>query len=608
MKLIIGFSALTAVTLSLVQPGQAASTREVYNIAKSVTVKIDVSQNGAVINQGSGFLVKKQGNIYSLVTNKHVTNCLETGCAYIITAPDGQRYPLTVPAIEVSSELDLAVIKFTSSKNYSIAKLGNSNQMKVGEIVYTAGFPVEAPNFRFGGGEVIANAKRRLTGDSGGYTLIYNAYTNKGMSGSGVFDQQGRVIAIHGHGDRVTVGTMWKDESSRIHQATKNQTNSYNPVGQKMGINRGIPVQWLLNSNKIGANSAPATRIESAQTADEFLILGMDKFIQPDNNKIKTDKQQALAYFSQAIQLQPNYGRAYLMRAIVKVQLGDSAGVREDVMKSYQIDFRDLTPSPYSSKFIPENQLDQWLSNNRNFKLAGKFMMEGSSQMQQISNRSSRQQQNTNNTLLYQEALKNFDQAIQLLPKDSAEFQVNFMISNLYLTRGDLRKNYVGDIAGGITDFKQASKFYPIQEDAYSYYHRGYLKENAQDQAGAIADYRKSAQLAEKEGNKTFLLMANQKLNIAPPQRSKAEEEALAQRNPAYSTRELDAILAKRTRYSIEAQAYIKQAYRLSSSGKDKKLMINYLRKAAELYKKDGNLYKYKQLMEMARKYETENQ
>jgi S1-C subfamily serine protease len=288
MKLIIGFSALTAVTLSLVQSGQAASTREVYNIAKSVTVKIDVSQNGAVINQGSGFLVKKQGNIYSLVTNKHVTNCLEAGCAYIITAPDDQRYPLTVPAIEVSSELDLAVIKFTSSKNYSIAKLGNSNGIKVGEIVYTAGFPVEAPNFRFGGGEVIANAKRRLTGDSGGYTLIYNAYTNKGMSGSGVFDQQGRVIAIHGHGDRVTVGTMWKDESSRIHQATKNQTNSYNPVGQKMGINRGIPVQWLLNSNKIGANSAPATRIESAQTADEFLILGMDKFIQPDNNKIKT--------------------------------------------------------------------------------------------------------------------------------------------------------------------------------------------------------------------------------------------------------------------------------------------------------------------------------
>ncbi|WP_041548379.1 hypothetical protein [Chamaesiphon minutus] len=69
------------------------------------------------------------------------------------------------------------------------------------------------------------------------------------MSGSAVFDRQGRVVAIHGHGDRITVGTFWHDPSDRTTRSTPSKSDNY---GNKMGFNRGVSTQWLLTSNLIG--------------------------------------------------------------------------------------------------------------------------------------------------------------------------------------------------------------------------------------------------------------------------------------------------------------------------------------------------------------------
>ncbi|PSB51868.1 hypothetical protein [Chamaesiphon polymorphus] len=49
MKLIILLATAT-LGIWIAQPVRAATTREVYNIAKSVTARIDVSQNGQSID------------------------------------------------------------------------------------------------------------------------------------------------------------------------------------------------------------------------------------------------------------------------------------------------------------------------------------------------------------------------------------------------------------------------------------------------------------------------------------------------------------------------------------------------------------------------------
>jgi S1-C subfamily serine protease len=176
MKLIILLATATW-GMAIAQPVRAATTREVYNIAKSVTTKIDVSQNGRQIGRGSGFLLKKRGSIYLLITSKHVTRCPENSCTYTITTADGRSYPATGKQVTTASDLDLAAIEFTSPHNYPLARLAESTAVKPGDIIYTSGFPLEVEGFTFAGGEVLINAQRRLSGDRGGYSLVYNAYT-----------------------------------------------------------------------------------------------------------------------------------------------------------------------------------------------------------------------------------------------------------------------------------------------------------------------------------------------------------------------------------------------------------------------------------------------
>ena len=56
--------------------------------------------------------------------------------------PDDSRYPLNYSTVKKLSGVDLAVVQFTSSKSYSVAKIGNSDSVTEGKAAYVAGFPV----------------------------------------------------------------------------------------------------------------------------------------------------------------------------------------------------------------------------------------------------------------------------------------------------------------------------------------------------------------------------------------------------------------------------------------------------------------------------------
>ncbi|MFN5891939.1 MAG: serine protease, partial [Dolichospermum sp.] len=79
-------------------------------------------------------------NTYTVLTANHVVKKAGYGLYEIITY-DGQKYEMENKA-QTLGKLDLALVRFTSSKNYPIAKIADSRTVKQGATVYISGFPI----------------------------------------------------------------------------------------------------------------------------------------------------------------------------------------------------------------------------------------------------------------------------------------------------------------------------------------------------------------------------------------------------------------------------------------------------------------------------------
>ena len=191
---------LTSITLN--QPTTAKDlpcSPKIDKIAEKITVLIDINNK----DNGSGILIKQEGNTYTVLTAFH--NVKNPSLKYTIITPDQQRYPIQNQNIQpLGTGIDLAVVKFVSSKTYQVAKFGNSDLIKRGDNVYVAGFRLSTPNitaplYDCFDGQVSAHATQ-VTID-GGYNLVYTNPTLKGMSGGPVLNSEGELIGIHGRGD-----------------------------------------------------------------------------------------------------------------------------------------------------------------------------------------------------------------------------------------------------------------------------------------------------------------------------------------------------------------------------------------------------------------------
>jgi tetratricopeptide (TPR) repeat protein len=438
-------AALVGTTVALVQPAASAkSASEVESIARAVTVEINFklkAADGRIEDiGGSGVIIHRKGDLYTLVTNRHVV-CGLVQCSqlppvesYSLSLADGQRYQVKKSSIKfLGNDLDLAIIQFRSNRNYSVAKISTHGSLKTKDKVYTAGFPVEQPGFAFGEGEAIAVVNKRLVGDSGGYTITYHVSTLPGMSGGGVFDSSGQLVAIHGQGDLYREKTELNNNQSR--------------AGSKIGYNRGIPARWITQSlTKLGiylgsgssTTNIKAARAQVPEAADEYFIAGFNKFVEPGNN-ILAGKRLAIQHFSKAIQLNPKYEYAYSMRAYVYNQV-------QDFQKSL---------ADYNQAIIinPEDS-------------AAYF------------NRAKLKTNKLNDT---QGALADYNQAIIINPEDSIA----------YYNRALLKKNQLSDIPGALADYNQAIIINP--KFSYAYNNRALLKENKlNDIQGALADYNQA--------------------------------------------------------------------------------------------------------------------
>jgi serine protease Do len=135
---------------------------------------------------GSGFIISPDGYI---VTNSHV---VEDATGVTVTLVTRQEYPATV--IGRDPKTDIAVVKITPTAPLTVARLGDSDQLRVGEWVVAVGNRFGLSNTVTAG---IVSAKHRVLG-AGPYDdfLQTDAPINPGNSGGPLFNLQGEVVGI----------------------------------------------------------------------------------------------------------------------------------------------------------------------------------------------------------------------------------------------------------------------------------------------------------------------------------------------------------------------------------------------------------------------------
>ena len=145
------------------------------------------SQQNTPPNVGSGFIFSADGHI---LTNHHV---IDGASGIQVKLRDGRRFQAEVVGSDERS--DLAVLKIDGT-DFPVAELGDSDRLKVGELAFAIGTPLELSyTFTFG----VVSAKGRNLGLGGNYDEFIQTDTsiNPGNSGGPLCDIDGRVIGIN---------------------------------------------------------------------------------------------------------------------------------------------------------------------------------------------------------------------------------------------------------------------------------------------------------------------------------------------------------------------------------------------------------------------------
>jgi serine protease Do len=136
---------------------------------------------------GSGFIIGKDGYI---VTNNHV---VEGATEVTVTLANKQEY--TAKIIGRDPKTDIALIKIEPKETLTVASLGDSERLRVGEWVVAVGNPFGLSNTVTAG---IVSAKNRVIG-AGPYDdfIQTDAPINPGNSGGPLFNLKGEVVGIN---------------------------------------------------------------------------------------------------------------------------------------------------------------------------------------------------------------------------------------------------------------------------------------------------------------------------------------------------------------------------------------------------------------------------
>ncbi len=215
-------AAFSSEKLSVEQPtvtvkaSKELSLAQLRDRARAITVKVIAGRGW-----GSGILIKKQGQVYTILTNAHV---LRIGDRYQIQTADGKVHFAQPSDANQFQDDDLALLSFRSSNNYAIATIAKS-RVAIGDETFAAGFPDEEEGFAFTNGKVDYSLAKPFRG---GYQIGYSNDILKGMSGGPVINRGGELVAINGRHKHPIWGNsfIFQDGSTPLQQIRQQMENS----------------------------------------------------------------------------------------------------------------------------------------------------------------------------------------------------------------------------------------------------------------------------------------------------------------------------------------------------------------------------------------------
>lgn len=190
--------------------------RKIKNIGSQSTVKIVLPTLG----EGSGVIVNKYRNSFTVLTNKHVVSESEINFSediQIITE-DGKTHIadkktyLCFGVIKKTKEskiknendeIDIALIKFYSRYNYNVPEIREDKDLSEGDQIFSLGYRDELMipehTIRFIRGNIISIAEENQLE---GIELFFDGPLVHGMSGGPIFNEDGKLIGINQGGEK----------------------------------------------------------------------------------------------------------------------------------------------------------------------------------------------------------------------------------------------------------------------------------------------------------------------------------------------------------------------------------------------------------------------
>jgi serine protease Do len=172
-------------------------SKSVVNIASVRMMQDQLFRIFPVQGVGSGVIIDNRGHI---LTNNHV---IEGTDRIRVTLGDSKQ--VNAKVVGTDEETDLAVvmaepleINTHNEVNFQPANLGNSDELKVGQIVMALGNPFGLTGGPTVTGGIISSLNRNVQFENGILELVQtDAAINPGNSGGPLIDTKGEVVAIN---------------------------------------------------------------------------------------------------------------------------------------------------------------------------------------------------------------------------------------------------------------------------------------------------------------------------------------------------------------------------------------------------------------------------
>lgn len=181
--------------VTITDTGIAEAVEKVYD----AVVVVEVYQNGNLYSTGTGFVFKKDDKKGYILTNNHV---ISNGNEVYVIFTDNSKEKVEVVGYDDYS--DIAVLSVSQDKVKSVAEIGSSENLKVGDTTFAVGAPLSAEKYSWTVTRGILSGKNRTVEvtSSNGYgesvieVLQTDAAINSGNSGGPLCNANGEVIGI----------------------------------------------------------------------------------------------------------------------------------------------------------------------------------------------------------------------------------------------------------------------------------------------------------------------------------------------------------------------------------------------------------------------------